>query len=168
MAQEFIFGVAQVKFATGAGTPEEIGYIESESFDLGGAAGESVEINAAQVKGSPVLVIPKKNGSIKPKFELIQINYNKLVILMGGTISGTPQAPTGWNAPSELVRISGHLQVVTDSGHLLDIPNGQVSAYPGDKINMSGVAKVYCEVTPMMPAGGGSPYSISDYEEEEG
>ena len=87
---------------------------------------------------------------------------------MGGSVSGTQQAPTGWNAPSEAVRITGHLQVVTDSGHLLDIPNGQVSAYPGDKINMSGVAKVYCEVTPMMPAGGGSPYSISDYEEEEG
>jgi hypothetical protein len=168
MAQEFIFGVAQVKFASGAGTPEEIGYIESESFDLGGSAGETVEVNAAQVKGSPVLVIPKKNGSIKPKFELIQIKYNKLVALMGGSVSGTQQAPTGWNAPSEAVRITGHLQVVTDSGHLLDIPNGQVSAYPGDKINMSGVAKVYCEVTPMMPAGGGSPYSISDYEEEEG
>jgi hypothetical protein len=168
MAKEFIFGVAQLKFAEGGGVPEEIGYIESESFDLGGAAGESVEINAAQVKGSPVLVIPKKNGSIKPKFELIQINYNKLVMIMGGTVSGSIDAPTGWNAPSELVQISGHLQVVTDSGHLLDIPNGQVSAYPGDKLNLSGVAKVYCEVTPMVPDGGGSPYSISDYVEEVG
>lgn len=168
MSQEFIFGVAQVKFATGAGVPEEIGYIESESFDLGGQAGEMVEVNAAQVKGSPVFVIPKKNGSIKPKFELIQINYNKLVILMGGSVQGTALAPTGWNAPSELVKISGHLQVVTDSGHLLDIPNGQIMAYPGDKINLSGVVKVYCEVTPMLPTGGGSPYSISDYVDPEG
>jgi hypothetical protein len=167
MAQEFIFGVAQVLFAQGNGTLEEIGYIESESFDLGGTAGESVEINAAQVKGAPVFVIPKKNGTIKPKFELIQINYNKLVKLMGGTISGTVAAPTGWNAPDGLIQISGHLQVVTDSGHLLDIPNGRVSAYPGDKINMSGVAKVYCEVTPMIPISGGAPYSISDYEEDE-
>ncbi len=166
MTQEFIFGVAQVKFAAGSGVLEEIGYIESESFDLGGQAGETVEINAAQVKGSPVFIIPKKNGSIKPKFELIEINYNKLVALMGGTVEGTTQNPTGWKAPSELVRISGHFQVYTDSGHLLDIPNGLVSAYPGDKLNLSGVVKVYCEVTPMIPAGGGSPYTITDIPEE--
>jgi hypothetical protein len=167
MTEELIFGVAQVKFAPGTGTPEELGWIESESFDLGGQVGESVEINAAQVKGSPVFVIPKKNGTIKPKFELIQIRYKKLVALMGGTVEeDQDKVAIGWKAPSGLVQISGHLQVITDSGHLLDIPNGRISAYPGDKLNLSGVAKVYCEVTPMLPADGTSPYSISDYIEK--
>jgi hypothetical protein len=162
MAQELIFGVAQVKFASGNATPEEIGWIESDSFDLGGTEGSVVEINAAQVKGAPVFTIPQKNGTIKPKFELIQINYQKLALLMGGTAT-----PTGWNAPSAIVQVTGHFQVVTDSGHLIDIPNGTVQAYPGDKINLSGVAKVYCTVTPNIPTGGGSPYTISDYVEPE-
>jgi hypothetical protein len=163
MDKEFIFGVAQVKFATGATAPTEIGYIAGESFDLGGTAGETVDINAAQVKGAPVFTIPSKNATIKPKFELIQLNYNKMALLMGGSIAGTTAAPTGWKAPTEIVKVSGHFQVITDSGHLLDIPNGTVAAYLGDKLNLAGVAKVYCEVTPNIPADGSSPYTITDY-----
>ena len=159
--QNFLYGLDQFKFAA-SGTPAELGYIEEGSFDLGGQAGETVEINAAQVKGSPVLVIPKKNGSIKPSFDLIQINYNKLVEVMGGSIRGTVQTPTGWNAPSKSVNITGVAQIITDSGHVIDIPKAQVTAYPTDKLDLNGVAKIHVELTPILSAPNAAPYSISD------
>jgi len=161
---EFIYGLDQFKFAA-SGEPEELGYIEEGSFNLGGQAGETVEVNAAQVKGSPVLVIPKKNGSIKPSFDLIQINYNKLVAVMGGAVKGTSEAPTGWEAPSKSVNITGHAKIITDSGHVIDIPKAQVMAYPNDKLSLDGVAKIHVELTPVQSTPGKAPYSISDASE---
>jgi hypothetical protein len=160
MTQEFLYGLAQLKFAV-TGTPEEIGYIEEGSFDLGGQAGETTEVNAAQVKGSPVLVLPKKNGSIKPSFDLIQINYAKLAILMGGVASAT-----GWEAPSTLTQVRGHAEIYTDSGHLIDIPACTLVAYPNDKLTLEGVAKIHCELTPVQSTPGAAPYSISDIPDE--
>ncbi|GHT64558.1 hypothetical protein FACS189451_12220 [Bacteroidia bacterium] len=160
MAQEFLFGLSQLKFAV-TGTPVEIGYIEEGSFDLGGQAGETIEINAAQVKGSPVLVLPKKNGTIKPNFDLIQINYAKLATLMGGTATAD-----GWNAPSDLAQVKGHAEIYTDSGHLIDIPACTLVAYPNDKLSLDGVAKIHCEITPVQSAPGVAPYSISDIPDE--
>ena len=162
MTKEFLFGLDKFKFSPDATPPAELGYIEEGSFDLGGQAGETVEINAAQVKGSPVLVIPKKNGSIKPAFDLIQIVYAQLVKVLGGEIEGTLQAPTGWKAPSKLVNISGHAQIETDSGHLIDIPKAQVTAYPNDKLSLDGVAKIHVELTPIQSAPGVAPYTITD------
>jgi len=161
-AQEFLFGLDKFKFSPDSTPPTELGYIEEGSFDLGGQAGETVEVNASQVKGSPVLVIPKKNGSIKPTFDLIQIVYTQLVKVMGGNIKGTPQVPTGWEAPSGLANVSGHAQIETDSGHLIDIPKAQVTAYPSDKLSLDGVAKIKVTVTPIQSAPGVAPYSISD------
>jgi hypothetical protein len=167
MTQEFLFGLAEFKFAT-TGTPASIGYIEEGSFDLGGQAGETTEINAAQVKGSPVLVLPKKNGSIKPSFDLIQIKYEKLVLLMGGavktTTSGGDTVVTGWEAPSALTQVRGHAQIFTDSGHLIDIPGCTMTAYPNDKLSLDGVAKIHCELTLVQSVPGVAPYSITDAE----
>jgi hypothetical protein len=156
----FLYGLAEFKFAV-TGTPESIGYIEEDSFDLGGKAGETVEINAAQVKGSPVLVLPKKNGTIKPAFNLIEINYQKLALIMGGTAT-----VDGWAAPSELAQVRGHAEIYTDSGHLIDIPLCIMTAYPADKLAMSAVAKIHCELTPVQSTAGTAPYSISDIPQE--
>ena len=43
-----------------------VGYIEPGSFDMGGVKPESTKINAEQVPGTPVLIIPQSNGSIAP------------------------------------------------------------------------------------------------------
>lgn len=157
MAKDFLYGLSEFKFASDGGTLETLGYIEEDSFDLGGQAGEVTEINAAQVKGAAVLILPKKNGTIKPSFDLIQIIYANLVKVMGGTATAT-----GWSAPSALVQITGHAQIITDSDHVIDIPKAQISAYPNDKLTLSNVAKIHCECTPIAPAPGVAPYSISD------
>lgn len=168
MTQEFLYGLAEFRFAV-TGTPEATGYIEEGSFDLGGQAGEVTEINAAQVKGSPVLVLPKKNGSIKPSFDLIQIDYAKLTLLMGGkTKSVTVEevtTVTGWEAPSTLTQVRGHAQIFTESGHLIDIPACTLVAYPTSKLSLDGVAKIHCELTPVQSAPGVAPFSISDIPE---
>jgi hypothetical protein len=156
MAQDFMYGLDEFKFAV-TGLPTSLGYIEEDSFDLGGKAGETIEINAAQVKGSPVLVLPKKNGTIKPTFNLIQIDYQKLALIMGGTAT-----EDSWDAPSELAQVIGHAEIYTDSGHLLDIPMCTMVAYPTDKLSLSGVVKIKCELTPIQSAAGVSPYSFSD------
>jgi hypothetical protein len=169
MAQDFLFGLSQFLFLRDgdAGDPVTLGYIEEDSFDLGGQAGETTEVNAAQVKGSPVLVLPKKNGSIKPAFDLIEIQYPALAKVMGGTCSGGQGTETGWNAPADLVQVKGHAQIITDSGHLIDIPAAQVTAYPTDKLSLSNVAKIHVELTPVQSAPNAAPYSISDYVEPE-
>jgi hypothetical protein len=161
MTDKFLYGLNEFKFAV-SGTTASIGYIEKNSFDLGGQAGEVTEIHAAQVKGAPVLVFPKKNGSIKPSFDLIEINYANLTKLMGGSVIKTSNVDTGWSAPSTLTQVTGHAQIFTDSGHLIDVPNCSLVAHPKDKLDLEGVAKIHCELTPIQSAPGTAPYSISD------
>lgn len=161
--QDFLYGLSKFEF-----DEEEVGYIEESSFDLGGQEGETVEINAAQVKGSPVLVIPKKNGSIRPEFDLIQIDYKNLVKIMGGKIKGTEEAPTGWEAPVELVQVTGKAVITTDSGHVITIPRCQMVAYPTDKLTLDGVAKIHCKLTPMLKDKDTAPYSIENATDDVG
>lgn len=156
-AQEFLYGLAKFTFLG-----EEIGYIEESSFDLGGQEGESVEVNAAQVKGAPVLVIPKKNGTINPEFDLIQIDYKNLVKIMGGKIKGGEAKPTGWDAPVNLTQVTGEAVIETDSGHKITIPKCQMGAYPTDKLGLDGVAKIHCKLKPMLKDKNTAPYSIED------
>ncbi|KAA6308138.1 hypothetical protein EZS27_040183, partial [termite gut metagenome] len=70
MSNEFMYGLDRFSL-----DGEDLGYIEEDSFDWGGTEGEVTPIHAAQVKGVPVLVIPKSNGSQKPTFDLIDLSY---------------------------------------------------------------------------------------------
>nr|DAN35585.1 MAG TPA: hypothetical protein [Caudoviricetes sp.] len=160
--QDFLYGLAKFTFAG-----EDIGYIEESSFDLGGQEGESIEVNAAQVKGAPVLVIPKKNGTINPEFDLIQIDYKKLVKIMGGNVKGTEANPTGWEAPIDLTHVTGEAIIQTDSGHKITIPKCQMGAYPTDKLSLDGVAKIHCKLKPILKDKDTAPYSIEDVDDAE-
>ena len=63
-----------------------MGYSEINSFDIGGQKPESAKIEAEQVPGTPVLIIPQSNGSIAPTFNVIQLNYENLHSLLGCTM----------------------------------------------------------------------------------
>ena len=52
-----MYGIGAVKYKDFT-----IGYIEKNSFDLGGKKPEAAKIEAEQVQGAPVLVIPQSNG----------------------------------------------------------------------------------------------------------
>ena len=80
MNKNFMYGVGAVKYKDFV-----VGYIEKNSFDMGGQKPESAKIEAEQVPGTPVLIIPQSNGSIAPTFNVIQLNYENLHSLLGGT-----------------------------------------------------------------------------------
>ena len=67
MNKNFMYGLGAVKYKDFV-----VGYIEPGSFDMGGVKPESTKINAEQVPGTPVLIIPQSNGSIAPTFNVIQ------------------------------------------------------------------------------------------------
>ena len=94
--KNFIYGIAVVTF--GAMT---IGWIEKGSWDWGGTKPESVDVEAEQVPDAPVLTLLQKNGQVSPTFNLIQLDYKNIKAVLGGTLVGPADAPTGWKAPTE-------------------------------------------------------------------
>ena len=155
--RKFIYGIAAVQFAGAL-----IGYIEKGSFDWGGTKPESVDVEAEQVPDAPVLTLLTKNGSISPAFNLIQLDYENLHSVLGGTLVGTEGAYTGWKAPTDLVQLSGKWTIDFVSGQTMTIPNGSILANLGGKLTLTEVSKLECQLKVNKPADGGSPYEIND------
>ena len=155
--KKLIYGIAAVYFAEAL-----IGYIEKGSFDWGGTKPESVDVEAEQVPDAPVLTLLTKNGSISPTFNLIQLDYENLHSVLGGTLVGTEGAYTGWKAPTDLVQLSGKWTIDFVSGQTMTIPNGSILANLGGKLTLTEVSKLECQLKVNKPADGGSPYEIND------
>lgn len=155
--KKFIYGIAAVYFAEAL-----IGYIEKGSFDWGGSKPESVDVEAEQVPDAPVLTLLTKNGSISPTFNLIQLDYENLKAVLGGTLIGTEGSYTGWKAPTDLVQLSGKWTIDFVSGQTMTIPNGIILANLGGKLTLTEVSKLECQLKVNKPADGGSPYEIND------
>lgn len=81
---------------------------------------------------------------------------------MGGTLEGGEEAPTGWNAPTELVQKSGKWTVDFVSGQRMTIPNGTIAANLGGKLTLTEVSKIECQLKVNKPTDGTSPYSITN------
>ncbi|KAA6351223.1 hypothetical protein EZS27_001369 [termite gut metagenome] len=162
MAKEFMYGLDRFSL-----NGEDLGYIEEDSFDWGGSEGEVTEIRAAQVKGVPVLVIPKSNGSQKPTFDLIDLSYESLQRVLGGTLTvGAEDKVTGWKAPKDSLMITGEAIIYTTSGQKITIPNAMLQGYISGGLNMTSVSKIKCTLSIMQPAEG-EPYTIEDMGEVE-
>ena len=91
MNSNFMYGIGAVKYKN-----KEVGYIAKGSFDMGGTKPESTDIEAEQVPGAPVLVIPQSNGKIAPKFDMIQLNFETLHQLLGGALHKSADKVVGW------------------------------------------------------------------------
>ena len=65
------YGLDQFKFGE-----QVLGYISEEGLAWGGDKPEKVKINAAQIKGGPVKVITKNNGTNVITFKLIRLSRN--------------------------------------------------------------------------------------------
>ena len=155
--KKFIYGIAAVYFAEAL-----IGYIEKGSFDWGGSKPESVDVEAEQVPDAPVLTLLTKNGTISPTFNLIQLDYENLKAVLGGTLIGTEGSYTGWKAPTDLVQLSGKWTIDFVSGQTMTIPNGTILANLGGKLTLTEVSKLECQLKLNKPSDGGSPYEIND------
>lgn len=154
--KDFLYGLNKMSF-----NGKEVGYIEKDSFEWGGTAPESVDVEAEQVPDAPVLVLAQKNGTIAPKFNMIQMNYENLAAMLGGTAT-----ETGWKAPTELVQLSGPCTIDTPSGKTISIPNAMLLANLDGKLTLTEVSKVACTLKVMKPADGKAPYEIMDTPEE--
>lgn len=159
---KFMYGLLSVKVGE-----KVVGYIEENSFKFNGEKGEVTEIKAAQVKGASVLAIPKSNGKISPSFDLIDLDYDALALLLGGEVIKTgedsEQKVTGWKAPSNLINITNKVEIQTDSAHKIVIKKALITAYIDGDLNLDSVAKLKVEVKPLQPDEvGAEPYSIED------
>lgn len=154
--KDFLYGLNKMSF-----NGKEVGYIEKDSFEWGGTAPESVDVEAEQVPDAPVLVLAQKNGTIAPKFNMIQMNYENLAAMLGGTAT-----ETGWKAPTELVQLSGPCTIDTPSGKTISIPNAMLLANLDGKLTLTEVSKVACTLKVMKPADGNAPYEIMDTPEK--
>ena len=152
MDKKFIYGIAAVKFGS-----TTIGYIEKGSWDWGGTKPESIDVEAEQVPDAPVLVLKQKNGTIAPTFNLIQLDYDNLKAVLGGQATAT-----GWQAPTDLVDITGSWTIDFVSGQTMTIPNGTILANLGGKLTLTEVSKIECQLKVMKPTDGSAPYEIKD------
>lgn len=158
MNKDFIYGIGAVKCGE-----KTIGYIEKGSWDWGGTKPESVDIEAEQFPGAPVLTLLQKNATISPTFNLIQLNYENIATVMGGELVGTSPNYTGWKAPTSNVQISGPWTIDFVSGQRMSIPNGVILANLGGKLTLTEVSKIECQLKINKPQGANTaPYEIND------
>lgn len=158
MNKNFIYGLGALKFGE-----KTIGYIEKGSFDWGGTKPESIDIEAEQVPDAPVLTLQQRNGTVSPTFNLIQLDYENIHAVMGGTLVGASPNYTGWKAPTELVQLSGAWTIDFVSGQRMTIPNGTILANLGGKLTLTEVSKLECQLKINKPStAGDSPYEIND------
>lgn len=158
--KNFMYGVGAVKYKDFT-----IGYIDKNSFDLGGVKPEAAKIEAEQVPGIPVLVIPQSNGSIAPQFNVIQLNFENLHKLLGGTLhykadDAEKKNPVGWTAPGATMLMAGPWELALVSGQSVLIPNGTLLSNLGGKLTLTETAKIECTLEMAMPEGGSIPYGI--------
>ena len=162
MNKNFMYGIGAVKYKGFT-----VGYIEKGSFDMGGVKPEAAKIEAEQVPGTPVLVIPQSNGSIAPTFNVIQLNYENLHELLGGTLhykanDAEKKNPVGWTAPNKAILMQGPWELALVSGQSVLIPNGTLLSNIGGKLTLTETAKIECTLEVALPEDGGQPHGIFD------
>ena len=156
--KKFIYGIAVVKFNS-----KEIGYIEKGSWDWGGTKPESTDVEAEQVPDAPVLTLANKNATIAPTFKLIQLDYENIQAVLGGTLVGSTGSYTGWKAPTDLVELRGPWEIQFVSGQTMTIPNGTIMANLGGKLTLTEVSKLECQLKVNKPEEPDTaPYEIND------
>lgn len=106
------YGLDQFKFGE-----QVLGYISEEGLAWGGDKPEKVKINAAQIKGGPVKVITKNNGTNVITFKLIQLDGAHCKDVMGGTVA----ADGTYTPPEKVEDLVGVADIKCASGHTIRV-----------------------------------------------
>lgn len=156
MNKDFMYGIGAVKYK-GNG----VGYIEKNSFDMGGSKPETAKVEAEQVPGAPVLVIPQSNGKIAPTFNVIQLNFESLQQFLGGSLQKKGETIIGWTAPSSAMVLEGAWEIALVSGQSILIPNATLLSDLGGKLTLTETAKIEVSLEVSMPtAKDVPPYGV--------
>ena len=141
-----MYGIGAVKYKN-----KEVGYIAKGSFDMGGTKPESTDIEAEQVPGAPVLVIPQSNGKIAPKFDMIQLNFETLHQLLGGALHKSADKVVGWTAPRDAMVMEGPWELALVSGQSVLIPAATLLSDLAGKLTLTETAKIEVELKVTAP-----------------
>lgn len=161
MNENFMYGIGAVLYKN-----KKVGYIAKGSFDMGGKKPESTDVNAEQVPGAPVLVIAQSNGSIGPKFDMIQLNFESLHQLLGGRLVKKGEKITGWTAPRAAIVMAGPWELKLVSGQSILIPSATLLSNLGGKLTLTETAKIEVELRLSAPTKEKvPPYGVFDSEE---
>lgn len=137
MDKNFMYGIGAVKYMG-----KKVGYVEKNSFDLGGKKPEAAKIEAEQKPGVPVLVIPQTNGTIAPNFNMIQLNFESLKQFLGGSLHKKGEKTVGWTSPNSAIIMEGAWEIALVSGQSILIPNATLLADLGGKLTLTETAKI--------------------------
>ena len=141
-----MYGIGAVKYMG-----KKVGYVEKNSFDLGGKKPEAAKIEAEQKPGVPVLVIPQTNGTIAPTFNMIQLNFESLKQFLGGALHKKGDAIIGWTSPSSAMIMEGPWEIALVSGQSILIPNATLLSDLGGKLTLTETAKIEVALEVSMP-----------------
>lgn len=89
-------------------------------------------------------------GAKTLSFSLIDHAPAVLQAVLGGTISEVDGA---WEEPDSAPTILESYQVITQTGHLIEIPKGSVTAIQNDALKKGDVGLIAVKVTPLKPDG---------------
>jgi hypothetical protein len=156
-----MYGVGLLKFKG-----ETLGYILKDSFNMNPTKGETSKVWAEQVQSAPVKSLAGTNGTIAPSFNLIEIDYEVMQSILGGTLVRTGETVTGWKAPREVITIEGEFVIETKSKHRITIFNGLLQGTLGGGLNMTSVSQIEVAIEVQMPDDPDeAPYQIEDIAE---
>ncbi len=158
-----MYGVGLLKFKD-----QVLGYILKDSFQMNPTKGESSKVWAEQKQSAPVKTLPGSNGTIAPSFNLIEMDYDVMKSILGGTIkkNAAGDKTIGWLAPSEVITIEGEFIIETVSKHRITISNGLLQGNLGGGLNMTSVSQIEVAIEVQIPEDpDAAPYEIEDIEE---
>lgn len=126
-----IYGLAKVTFGS-----QVIGWIDENGLQWAGTNPTTLPIKAAQIPSGPVDTIVTDAGTVAYTFNLIQLQADGLVNVIGGTKG----AEDGSWVPPAVMRKTGEMTVETVSGHQILLPKATVTSNgQNNGINMQGV-----------------------------
>lgn len=158
MNENFMYGIGAVKHKN-----KKVGYVAKNSFDLNGSKPESVDVDAEQVPGAPVLSIPQSNGKIAPKFDMIQLNFESLKQFLGGSLCKKDDKIVGWTAPRDILVMDGPWEITLVTGQSILIPSAILLSNLGGKLSLTETSKIEVELKVTTPTKEKvPPYGVFD------
>lgn len=135
-----------------------LGVTYQDSADLVQADDSLTEIYSEENDDpEEIIAIP---GIKTLKFSIMNFDADTLVLVLGGTATGTIPNKK-WLAPSSRVIIEKSIKLLTKTGNTIDIPRARVSGKLNMKFSKKGVALVDITARVMVPSKAGvAPISI--------
>lgn len=161
---KFAFGLKSVKFGDPTGTvamPETLtDFAKTVKGSMTLEESEATEEKFyVEEQSAPVESVITEDSELEATWECYDIAPEILAIVKGGTTTTSATEKT-WSAPSSAVRIKKAIQLTTESGAKITIPNATITARITGKVGKEELLKLSVKATPLDPGDGGSPFQI--------